>query len=235
MGRKEGRMTTAYKGVIIVSGGLDSITLLYYLKKKLNKDVVAISYLYGQRNSKEIEFAKYHADLLGSQHQVINLTDIFRTISHSSALLGGMAIPTLEDVVGDPQPITYVPFRNMIMLSVAASVAESVDADRIYYGTQKHDEYSGYWDTTQKFTHDMQAVLDNNRKHKIKIEAPFIDKSKSDLVVIGTELEIDYTKTLTCYDGTNCGECPTCADRIQAFKRVGLKDPITYVRDTRTS
>jgi 7-cyano-7-deazaguanine synthase len=222
------------KGVVIVSGGLDSVTLLYYLKQKLGKDVVAISYLYGQRHDKEIDFAKYHAEQLGVQHQVINLADIFRTISHSSALLGGMPIPTLADVVGDPQPITYVPFRNMLMLTVAASVAEGVDATRVYYGAQKHDEYSGYWDTTQKFVSDMQAVFDNNRKHKIVIEAPFVDKNKSDLVLIGTELGIDYSKTLTCHNGTNCGECPTCADRIQAFKRVGLKDPITYVRNTRT-
>lgn len=217
------------KGVVIVSGGLDSTTLLYYLVKERKEDVVAISYLYGQKHGKEIEYAKYHADLLGVKHQVINLSDIFKSIGHSSALLGGMDIPTLEQVIGDPQPITYVPFRNMLMLTVAASVAEGVEADKIYYGAQKHDEYSGYWDTTQKFVSDMQDVFDQNRKHKITIEAPFVDKSKSDLVVIGTELGIDYAKTLTCYNGTNCGTCPTCRDRLTAFKRVGLEDPAEYI------
>ncbi len=217
------------KGIVIVSGGLDSTTLLYYLKEILNKDVVAISYKYGQKHDQEIEFAKYHAEKLGIEHQVIDLTSIFRSITSSSALLGGMNMPTLEDVIGDPQPITYVPFRNMLMLTVAASVAEGIGASKIYYGAQKHDEYSGYWDTTTKFISDMQSVFDQNRKHKIQIEAPFVDKSKSDLVLIGTKIGIDYTKTLTCYNGTNCGTCPTCRDRIQAFKRVGLEDPVKYL------
>jgi 7-cyano-7-deazaguanine synthase len=228
-------MTMKDTGIVIVSGGLDSVTLLYYLKQKLHKKVIAISYLYGQKHCAEIEFAKYHAGLLEVDHQVINLADIFQTIAHSSALLGGMPVPTLSDVVGDPQPITYVPFRNMLMLAVAASVAEGIGANRIYYGAQKHDEYSGYWDTTQKFVSDMQTVFNNNRKHKITIEAPFINKSKSDLVLMGTKLGIDYTQTLTCHDGTNCGECPTCADRIQAFRRAGIEDPITYVRGSRSS
>jgi 7-cyano-7-deazaguanine synthase len=227
-------MAEKEKGVVIISGGLDSTTLLYYLTQKLDKDVVALSYKYGQKHDKEIEFAKYHADKLDVEHQVIDLSPIFASITSSSALLGGMPIPTLADVIGDPQPITYVPFRNMLMLTVAASVAEGVGATSIYYGAQKHDEYSGYWDTTTRFIEDMQRVFDNNRKHKIKIDAPFVDMSKSDLVLIGTELGVDYKKTLTCYNGTNCGTCPTCADRIQAFKRVGLEDPVEYVRDNRT-
>src|SRR6266540_1774974 len=102
-------MMTKYKGVVIVSGGLDSITLLYYIKKKLGIDVFALSYLYGQLHYKEVEFAEYHAKCLGVQHQVINLTTIFRDIGHSSALLEGGAVPNLTEVVGDPQPVTYVP------------------------------------------------------------------------------------------------------------------------------
>lgn len=217
------------KGVVIVSGGLDSTTLLYYLKETLKKDVVAISYKYGQKHDQEIEFAKYHTEKLGVEHQIIDLTPIFQSITSSSALLGGMPIPTLEEVIGDPQPITYVPFRNMLMLTVAASVAEGVGASKIYYGAQKHDEYSGYWDTTSVFTASMQAVFNQNRKHKITVEAPFVEMSKSDLVRIGTDLGIDYAKTLTCYNGTNCGTCPTCRDRIQAFKRIGLVDPVEYL------
>lgn len=214
-------------GVIICSGGLDSTTLLYYLHDKGAK-LKAVSFDYGQRHSVELEFAKYHTKKLQIPHTIIDLKGIFQHVAHSSALLGGMDVPTLEEVIGDPQPITYVPFRNMLMLTVAAAIAENTEGEVVYYGAQKHDEYSGYWDTTQEFTSRLQAVFDLNRKVKIKVEAPFVDKSKSDLAVIGTALGIDYTQTMTCYNGNDCGTCPTCKDRIRAFERAGLKDPKTY-------
>lgn len=215
------------KGIVICSGGLDSTTLLYYLRDK-GVDLKAISYDYGQRHKIELKYASYHTKKLNIPHTIINLKDIFKQVASSSALLGGVDVPTLEEVIGDPQPITYVPFRNMIMLTVAAAVAENNETDTVYYGAQKHDEYSGYWDTTQVFTDALQKVFNLNRKVKVKVEAPFVDKSKSDLVKIGTKLGIDYSKTLSCYNGTNCGNCPTCRDRIMAFQKVGLTDPINY-------
>lgn len=215
------------KGIVIISGGLDSTTLLYYLASK-GIDLKAVSFDYGQRHKVELEFAKYHAEKLKIPHTVVNLEGIFRQLMASSALLGGMDVPTLEEVVGDPQPITYVPFRNMIMLTVAATIAETNDINQIYYGAQKHDEYSGYWDTTREFTGKLQDVFDLNRKIKVQVQAPFVDMSKSELVKIGTELGIDYAKTMTCYNGNDCGNCPTCRDRMMAFKRAGIKDPKTY-------
>lgn len=222
-------MESKQKSIAVVSGGLDSTTLLYYLVDK-GEDVTAVSFNYGQTHVVELEFASYHTKKLGVKHTVINLKDVFKDISSSSALLGGIEMPTIQDVVGDPQPVTYVPFRNAILLTVAASVAEGIGASKLYYGAQKHDEYSGYWDTTQVFTDSLQAMFNLNRKNKITIEAPFVEKSKSDLVKIGTELGLNYAKTMTCYSGTDCGICPTCADRIQAFKRAGLEDPKTYGR-----
>lgn len=220
------------KGIVIVSGGLDSTTLMYYLHDKVKNrsdvPIKAISFNYGQRHKAEIDYASYHAIKLGIPHQIINLEGIFREVAASSALLGGMDVPTLEEVIGDPQPITYVPFRNMIMLTTAAAIAENNEMDTVYYGAQKHDEYSGYWDTTQEFTDKLQAVFSLNRRVKVKVEAPFVDKSKSDLVKIGTDLGIDYKMTMTCYNGDDCGTCPTCADRIMAFKRAGLVDPKEY-------
>lgn len=215
------------KGIVIVSGGLDSTTLMYYLHDK-GAELKAISFDYGQRHKVEIGFATYHATKLKIPHTIINLKDIFKQVASSSALLGGVDVPTLEEVIGDPQPITYVPFRNMIMLTVASAVAENNEYSSVYYGAQKHDEYSGYWDTTPTFISKLQAVFDLNRKVKVKVEAPFVDKSKSDLVKIGTDLGIDYKMTMTCYNGDDCGSCPTCADRIMAFKRAGLVDPKEY-------
>lgn len=216
-------------GVIICSGGLDSTTLMYFLHDE-GVDLKAISFDYGQRHKVELEFAQYHAKKLKIPHTIIDLSGIFKHIAYSSALLGGMDVPTLEEVIGDPQPITYVPFRNMLMLTVAAAIAENTEGEVVYYGAQKHDEYSGYWDTTQEFTDKLQAVFNLNRKVQIEVEAPFVDKSKSDLVLIGTDLGIDYAKTMTCYSGNDCGKCPTCKDRIRAFERVGLEDPKHYGR-----
>lgn len=219
---------TIKPGVIICSGGLDSTTLLYYLHNK-GADIKAISFDYGQRHDIELTYAQYHTKQLQVPHTIINLKDIFKHVSFASALLGGMDVPTLEEVIGDPQPITYVPFRNMLMLTIAAAVAENTEGEAVYYGAQKHDEYSGYWDTTSSFTDQLQQVFNLNRKHKITVEAPFVDLSKSDLVKIGMELGVDYAKTMTCYNGNNCGTCPTCRDRLAAFKRAGYTDPATYL------
>lgn len=216
------------KGILIYSGGLDTTTLLYYLNKH-SDGIQAVSFDYGQKQLIELEYAKWHCNNLGIKHTVINLQPIFREVASTSALLGSdVEVPTLDEVIGDPQPITYVPFRNQIMLTVAATIAEMNNVEVIYYGAQKHDEYSGYWDTTTEFTNKLSDVFALNRKIKIIVEAPFVDKSKSDLVLIGTELGVDYTKTMTCYNGNDCGACPTCGDRIAAFKRVGLEDPKTY-------
>lgn len=135
-------------------------------------------------------------------------------------------------VTGDPQPITYVPNRNMIFLALAAAFAESLGADAVFYGAQRHDLY-GYWDTTPDFLERLNHVYALNRKTPVHIRAPFVHHSKADLLRIGLDLGVDYGQTWSCYRGETlaCGRCPTCAERLQAFAEVGVPDPLEYARE----
>jgi len=141
-------------------------------------------------------------------------------------------MPTIEDVLGDPQPPTYVPFRNLILLSLTMSYAEVTKASHVFTGLQVHDEY-GYWDTTQKFVDSINAVAAQNRTHKVEVVAPFSHLSKYQEIQICREMDkfsLLY-HTISCYnpkDGLSCGKCPTCAERIANFAKVGIVDPIEY-------
>lgn len=220
---------TKSKGVIIVSGGADSTTLMYQMRNQLE---IALSFNYGQNHTKELEYAKYHANKLKLKHMEINISNVYKGLpGNTSALLDGKnSVPTLQEVIGSPQPITYVPFRNGLFLTIAAIYAEGYGCDSIYYGAQAHDSYSGYFDTTPTYVDAFQKTLLENRKHKITLKAPFVNLSKSDIFIIGKKLKIDYSKTMTCYKGIEpaCGTCPTCIDRITNFARAGMIDGVKY-------
>jgi 7-cyano-7-deazaguanine synthase len=214
----------------IVSGGMDSVTLLHDLVTSQKRVPAVISFLYGQKHAREIQFAQYHARLLGCQtHQLIDLSS-FKSIFEASALVSErITIPHMAAVQGDPQPATYVPNRNMIFLALAAAYAETLGVSQIFYGAQRHDMY-GYWDTTAAFLERVNNVYALNRKMSIRIEAPFVEYSKADILRIGLKLGVDYGTTWSCYQGQDaaCGECPTCAERLAAFKEVGIEDPLPY-------
>ena len=216
--------------VAIVSGGMDSVTLLYYLVKVKGRQPAVISFKYGQKHVKEITLAGEHARLLGlTDHLVCDLShmrDLFKT---SALVSSDLAVPTMQQVQGDSQPATYVPNRNMIFLSLAAAYAESHQASEVFYGAQRHDLY-GYWDTTLEFLEQVNQVYSLNRKTPIRIEAPFVTYSKADILREGFALGVDYGKTWSCYQGDRvaCGICPTCAERLAAFKEVGETDPVPY-------
>lgn len=217
------------KAILSVSGGLDSTTLLYHIVKDLERDVTVVSFDYGQNHSNEVEFARYHADKLGVHFRLVNLQDFFKQINHTSALLNGKdAVPEHGYQVGDPTPPTYVSNRNLFFTIIMSSIAEEIGAEEIYLGIQKVDEFSGYWDTTISFVEKVQEVLDENRSNKVKLICPFVQMTKSDEIEIGNRFGIDYTKTISCYKGTNCGVCSTCRERIEAFRKIGLEDPIKY-------
>jgi len=229
-------MSNNIDAVVIVSGGLDSVTLLHHVVKTLKKSVAVITFNYGQRHALlEIPCAEYQVEELGLDRafSVVDFEDIARNIFQNSALMTrDIDVPEIDDVMGDPQPITYVPNRNMIFLSIAFAYAESVGASEVYYGAQKHDIY-GYWDTTPDFLSAMNNVTELNRKNKIQIAAPFVDMSKADILQIGADLDVDYSKTWSCYegrlDGLACGTCSTCAERLKAFSDAGIIDPVPYV------
>lgn len=229
---------TEHNVVSVLSGGLDSTILTYILVEKYGRDrVFALSYDYGQKQRQELVMAGATCAWLGIAHRVLDLSILGDIVKDVSANIGGtkVAMPTIKDVLGDPQPKTYVPFRNMILNSLAFSFAESNKASHVFTGLQVHDEY-GYWDTTQRFVDSMNAVADQNRSHKVRMEAPFSQLSKYDEIKIAEELgNVLFELTLTCYnpdqDGKSCGKCPSCSERIANFAKAGVKDPITYSVD----
>ena len=153
-----------------------------------------------------------------------------------SANISGTDInmPSIQEVLGDPTPPSYVPNRNAILLMIASSYAEANNADVIFTGLQAQDSY-GYWDTTPQFVNNMNNVLSGNRKTPVKICAPFQGLNKATELLILNEMDNDVSltsHTLTCYDpnehGVSCGTCPSCAERIQNFAKAGFIDNIPY-------
>jgi len=215
--------------VAIVSGGLDSVTLLHYLVQSKKAKPYVISFQYGQKHVRELQCAEINATELGCPYSQIDLTGLGALFDSSALVSGEREIPHIETVMGDPQPPTYVPNRNMLFLSIAAAFAENKGVGTIYYGAQRHDIY-GYWDTTQQFLERLNSVYALNRKSRITIEAPFVTFSKTDTLKLGLSLGVDYAKTWSCYAGGDkaCGVCPTCAERLTAFKEAGIPDPLPY-------
>lgn len=218
------------KAVVLVSGGLDSTTLLHYVTKELKRDVKALTILYGQRHAKEIKCAQYQCNLLSVPYDILDLSFLGEFLNSSSLIASSSElVPHIQEVLGDPQPSTYVPNRNMMFLSMAVAFAENVGASEVYFGAQQHDLY-GYFDTTLEFVNRMNYVLELNRKSNVKIMAPFVNHRKSEIIRIGVHLDVDYSHTFSCYQGREepCGICATCAERIAGFKELGMEDPLEY-------
>lgn len=226
---------TEHNVVAVLSGGLDSTVMTHLLCRNYGPErVFALSYDYGQKQRVELSKAAKTCQSLGIEHRILNLGILGDIAGRMSANIQGsnVAMPTIKDVLGDPQPKTYVPFRNMILNSLAFSFAEVNKASHVFTGLQVHDEY-GYWDTTQKFVDTMNGVAAQNRTWKVKLEAPFSALSKKDEILIMQEMERLHFlgDTLTCYNPTadiSCGVCPSCAERIQNFAAAGLVDPVPY-------
>lgn len=216
--------------VVIVSGGFDSVTLLYNLVRRDGLRPAVISFSYGQKHVREIACARENVALLGlTHHSVLDLAPMQAIFAGSALVSDTVAIPDVETVMGDPQPATYVPNRNMIFLALAAAYAESLNVGDVYYGAQRHDIY-GYWDTTPQFLESLNAVYGLNRKTPVQVIAPFVSLSKTDILRLGLDLGVDYARTWSCYAGREkaCGRCPTCAERLTAFQAVGMADPLPY-------
>jgi len=221
------------KAAVLISGGLDSTTLLHHVIKSLGYDeVYALSFDYGQKHSRELIVAKAQCDSLPQvkEHNVLDISYMGDFLGSSSALVkGGVEVPDLKDIAEDDldQPVTYVPNRNMMLLSIAASFAESRDCRQLYYGAQAQDEY-GYWDCTESFLARMNDVFSLNRRTGVHVEAPFVNMSKGHVAKIGLALGIDYAQTWTCYRGGDkpCEVCPSCVERALAFKECGIDDPL---------
>lgn len=226
-----------HKALVVLSGGLDSTTSLRLAVAKYGaKNVEAISFDYGQRQRIELTLARWSCEHLKVNHQIVKL-DFLRDFNKgfSANVDADIEMPTIHDVLGDPQPVTYVANRNMLFMSIAASYAETKGIDLILAGFQSNDTY-GYWDTTPAFLSKLNGVLGENRQANLRIICPFVDMNKKEEILAVLELDgnLDlFRTTLTCYnpttDGKSCGTCPSCAERLAAFQKLGLQDPIEYV------
>jgi len=221
------------KAVVLLSGGLDSSTALY-LAKSEGYELHAISFDYGQRHSKELECAKAVAKKAGvASHRVVSLN----LGDWGGSSLTDMSM-TVEDGDADRTdiPMTYVPARNMVFLSVAASMAEAIGAQHIFIGVSEVD-YSGYVDCRQVFIDAMEkainlgTVMGAEQGKKIKIHAPFVNMTKSEEIRLGEKLGVDFSLTWSCYRGGEkpCGTCDSCLLRARAFKEAGVTDTSIYM------
>ena len=220
------------KAVVLLSGGLDSTPALY-LAKKEGFEVYAISFDYGQKHDKELECAKAIAEEAGVADYIVVKTNM-NTWGGSALTDSSIEVPE-GNIDSKEIPVTYVPARNMIFLSFAASYAEVVGAQDIFIGVSEVD-YSGYVDCRQEFLDSMEKTINlgtvcgAEQGKKIKIRAPFINMTKAEEVKLGMELGVDYGKTWSCYNGGEeaCGTCDSCKLRLAAFENAGHKDPIKY-------
>ncbi len=210
---------------IIVSGGMDSITLLYD-----NKDEIAlgISFDYGSNhNAREIPFAKMHCERLGIKHITINL-DFMHQYFKSSLLDGAEAIPE-GHYTDDNMKSTVVPFRNGIMLAIAIGIAESNNLDQVFIANHGGD-HTIYPDCRPEFINAIDAAATAGTYNNVKVIAPYTKITKSDIARIGKRLGIDYAETWSCYKGgeVHCGKCGTCVERKEALVEAGIEDKTIY-------
>lgn len=210
---------------IIVSGGMDSITLLYDHKDEI---ALGISFDYGSNhNAREIPFAKMHCERLGIKHITINL-DFMHQYFKSSLLDGAEAIPE-GHYADDNMKSTVVPFRNGIMLAIAIGITESNNLDQVFIANHGGD-HTIYPDCRPEFINAIDAAATAGTYNNVKVIAPYTKITKSDIARIGKRLGIDYAETWSCYKGgeVHCGKCGTCVERKEALAEAGIEDKTIY-------
>ena len=211
--------------VLIISGGMDSITMLYEMKDRI---ALAISFDYGaNHNSREIPFARIHCHRLGIPHIMIPLTFIHQYFK-SSLLEGADAIPE-GHYASENMKSTVVPFRNGVMLSIACGIAESHKLTNVMIANHAGD-HTIYPDCTPSFIRAMDEATAAGTYVHVHVLAPYTDISKADIAIRGKELGVAYSQTWSCYKGgeIHCGKCGTCVERKEALREAGIEDPTQY-------
>jgi 7-cyano-7-deazaguanine synthase len=222
-------MSEVKKAVVLVSGGLDSVTALAYAQEQ-DFDCYALSVDYGQRHRSELDAARRVTDAAGVPLKILPLD--LRVIG-GSALTDDIDVPEVET---SGIPVTYVPARNTIMLSLALAYAEVLGADDIFIGVNAVD-YSGYPDCRPEFIEAYQVMARLATKAGVEggsmtIHTPLVDQTKAEIIQLGASLGVDYSLTVSCYqadgEGRACGVCDSCRIRKEGFEASGLPDPTKY-------
>lgn len=229
-------MTTPKNAVVLLSGGLDSATVLAIAKDQ-GCTPVTLTFRYGQRHSTEIDAAAHLSQKAGVSRHVV--ADIDLRAFGGSALTADIDVPKdrTDDAIGEGIPITYVPARNTVFLAYALALAETSGAFDVFIGVNALD-YSGYPDCRPAFVKAFEDVMNLATKAGVegdrpfKLHTPLIDMTKADIVRAGTALGVDYGETLSCYDptpdGAHCGHCDACHLRRKGFREAGISDPTRY-------
>ena len=215
----------ARDAVIVVSGGMDSTTMLYEYRSEI---ALAITFDYGStQNAREREFAILHCRRLGIEHLIIPL-DFMHRYFKSALLQGPEAIPD-GHYADDNMRATVVPFRNGIMLAIACGIAESRGLRRVMIANHSGD-HTIYPDCRPEFVDAMSSAMSAGTYEGVTVWAPYTGISKADIARRGAALGLDYSLTYSCYKGgkRHCGQCATCLERQQAFREAGIADPTQY-------
>jgi 7-cyano-7-deazaguanine synthase len=227
------------KAVIILSGGLDSTTCMGFAREE-GYDLYPITFDYGQRHRMEIENAKKVAEYyeVSERHRIVSL-GFLREIGGSALTDDSIDVPVVskDQSASEPEiPVTYVPGRNLLFLSIASSYAEVIGAEAIYIGVNALD-YSGYPDCRPEFIGKFEEVMELATKagaegRKTRVCTPLIQLSKAEIIREGVRMNVPYELTTSCYNGEEeaCGECDSCRLRLKGFAEAGLPDPILYCR-----
>ncbi|MCF0243264.1 MAG: 7-cyano-7-deazaguanine synthase QueC [Bacteroidaceae bacterium] len=206
--------------LMVLSGGMDSVTLLHEYKEEI---ALAVTFDYGSNhNAREIEMAKWNCQQLHIEHIVIPL-DFMPEYFKSSLLEGAEAIPE-GNYDDENMKSTVVPFRNGIMLAIACGLAESRDLKYVMIANHSGD-HAIYPDCRSGFVNAMDKAMQEGTYINVKLLAPYTNKTKGEIAVIGKNIGVDYSKTYSCYKGgeKHCGKCGTCVERIEALKFAGIE------------
>jgi 7-cyano-7-deazaguanine synthase len=230
-------MSERKRAVVLLSGGLDSATILA-LAGKEGFELYALSFWYGQRHEMEIEAAKAVSASQGvEEHRIIEIEA--KAFAGSALTDSAIEVPKGREEIGAGSeiPVTYVPARNTVFLSYALAWAEVLGAFDIFIGVNATD-YSGYPDCRPEFIDAFERMANLataaavQGKGQYQIHTPLINMTKEQTILVGTELGVDYSLTHSCYDpdvkGRSCGECDSCKLRLRGFSQAGLEDPVEY-------
>lgn len=234
-------MPSKRPAVILLSGGLDSTTVLAIARAE-GYELNALSFSYGQRHAREIEAARRVASHYGVARHEIASIDL--RMFGGSALTSDIDVPRNRDLSGVTSvPVTYVPARNTIFLAYALAFAEVTESSDVFIGVNALD-YSGYPDCRPEYIHAFErmanlATRTGTEGGHISIRTPLINLSKAEIITLGRSLGVDYSMTTSCYDpsatGEACGECDACQLRLAGFRAAGLADPVAYANATTVS
>lgn len=229
------------KVILSFSAGMDSSVLLFMAADRGYKEIHTVTFDYGQRHRREMQNIPLQMRNLQEKYPDIVVTNkildvsYLKDISPTSSLTNlDIDNPDISKIAGDAQPVSYVPFRNQMFITICCAYAESLGVETVWYGAAQVDSLAGYYDGSPEFVENINKLTSLNREHRIAVEAPLLTMSKADIIRQGVRLGVKFEDTWTCYsnreDGLADATTPSSSMRIQGFLQSGYIDPIKYVQ-----